>query len=125
MIGNLLAKAGSVPAVYQPNWLAQVVRMVYSEFLRITAFTGEVTWNPASIADGDNATTTITVTGVSTEARAAVRVFAPYSLQGLSATGYVSSDNTVTIVLNNCTGGAVDLGSGVWGVCVENFPFGI
>ncbi|HYF34377.1 MAG TPA: hypothetical protein VD994_03725 [Prosthecobacter sp.] len=117
------ALAQQTPVQYAAQVFARLLRTIDLEFVRLTQFTATVTWNPASIADGDNATTTVTVTGVRAGIRAHVRVFPPYSLQGLIAGGYVSADDTVTICLNNNTGGAVDLGSGVWGVAVENFVF--
>jgi hypothetical protein len=71
---------------------------------------GSVTWDPASIADGDNATTTCTVTGA--VAGDFVELSFTNSLSGLTLTGYVSAADTVTAVLANNTGGAVDLSSG-------------
>lgn len=67
------------------------------------------TYNPPSVANGAQTTQTVTVTG------AAIGDFVDVSfgldLQGLRLTGYVSSANTVTCVLVNNTGGAVDLAS--------------
>jgi hypothetical protein len=65
---------------------------------------------------------TVVVPGVKAGVLASVRVFPPYDLQGLTATGYVSADDEVTIVLDNNTAGAVNLGEGVWSVVVENYP---
>jgi hypothetical protein len=78
-----------------------------------------VTWNPASIAAGASTSTTVTVAGVTLTNSLTVAVAAPYSLQGLTATAYVSATDTVTIVLANLTAGAVDLGSGSWRVVAE------
>jgi hypothetical protein len=74
------------------------------------------TWDPASVADGDQATTTITVTG----AVLGNFVIASFSLdlQGLQLTAYVSAADTVTVVLSNNTGGAVNLSSGTLRVLV-------
>lgn len=83
------------------------------------AYRGEAVWDPASIADGDNATTTVDVRDARTGD--AVMVFPPYTLSGLGVSGYVSADNTVTIVLTNNTGGAVDLTEGAWRVSVEKW----
>ena len=74
--------------------------------------TATATIDPASINDGDSATATMTVTGAALGDIAIVAP--PYSLQGLQMTAYVSAANTVTIVLFNNTGGAVDLPSGTW-----------
>lgn len=69
------------------------------------------TWDPASIANG--ASLTLAMASV-TGAALGDFVMASFSLDlaGLSLTGYVSAANTVTVVLVNNTGGAVDLASG-------------
>jgi len=71
---------------------------------------GQATWNPASIADGDEEATDVTVTG----ARLGDFVLVSFSLDVLDLVldAQVTSANTVTCVLSNNTGGAVDLGSG-------------
>jgi hypothetical protein len=74
------------------------------------------TWNPSSIASGATETTTLTVSGASlgdfTLASFSV------SLAGLQLTSYVSAANTVTAVLSNLTGSAVNLASGTLAVLV-------
>lgn len=110
-----------IPPLYSQQVLSAVFADQDRENDRLTAYAGVVTWNPASVANGASVTTTVTVPGVKANVLASVRVFPPYSLQGLGHSGYVSADNTVTIVLNNNTGGAVDLASGSWGVVVESF----
>ena len=79
--------------------------------------TETATWNPASIADGDNATTTVTVQG----AALGDFVLASFSLDlsGLALCAYVSAADTVTAVLLNNTGAPVDLGSGTLKVRVS------
>ena len=74
------------------------------------------TWDPASIADGDLASTTVTVTGAALGDYA----LASFSLTlgGLILSAYVSATNTVTCALLNNTGGAVNLGSGTLSVLV-------
>jgi len=71
---------------------------------------GSATYDPPSIAAAGTTTTAVTVTG------AALGDFAEasfgISLGGLVATAYVSATNTVTIVLFNPTGAAIDLASG-------------
>lgn len=76
-------------------------------------------WNPASIADGAGLSSSPqTVTGA--VLGSIVLVSAPYDLQGLICTGYVSATNTVVIRLQNNTGGAIDLASGTWNIRVIN-----
>lgn len=71
---------------------------------------GSATYNPASLADGDGVTTTVTVTG------AALGDFATASfsvdLQGITLTAWVSAANTVSVRFQNETGGVLDLASG-------------
>jgi len=71
---------------------------------------GSATWNPASIADGNEEAKEVTVTG------AALGDFAiaSFSLDvtDLVLDAQVTAANTVTCVLANNTGGAIDLGSG-------------
>ena len=109
------------PAEYDRGVVARILSLQDKENSRLTFASATATWNPDNVADGDSVSTTVTVTGVRANVLHHVRVFAPYSLQGLQADGYVSADNTVTITLNNNTGSAVNLGSGTWGVLVENF----
>jgi hypothetical protein len=72
------------------------------------------TWDPGSVSSGGNASTTVTVTG----ATLGDFVLASFNLdlQGLQMSAYVSSANTVTVLLQNLTGSAVDLSSGTLAV---------
>lgn len=71
---------------------------------------GSATYDPASLADGDGATTTVTVTG------AALGDFAQATfsldLQGIQLTSWVSAADTVSARFQNETGGTIDLASG-------------
>lgn len=74
-------------------------------------------WNPGNLADGAGETSSgITVTGAAFTDF--VLVGAPYDLQGITCTAYVSATDTVKIRLQNETGGAIDLASGTWKVRV-------
>jgi len=78
------------------------------------------TYDPASIADGASLTSAgQTVTGALLGKGWRVEVSAPYDLQGLVCTGYISATDTVKVVLYNKTGGAIDLASGTWRVVVR------
>ncbi|RWO08239.1 hypothetical protein [Mesorhizobium sp.] len=72
--------------------------------------TGSATYDAASIAAGAEVTTTVTVTGA---AIGDVVVGTSHGVDqaGLTIEGYVSAANTVTAVVRNGTGGAVDLAS--------------
>lgn len=76
-----------------------------------------VAWNPASMPNNSGLTSpNVTVTGALFGDF--VQVSAPYSLQGITATAYVSAADTVQVRLQNTTGGAIDLASGNWQVVV-------
>jgi hypothetical protein len=71
---------------------------------------GSKTYDAPSVASGSQTTTTVTVTGAALGDR--VRsIGLGISAGGLVVTGYVSAADTVTVVLSNLTGGAVDLAS--------------
>lgn len=70
---------------------------------------GKATYDAPNILSGGSASSTITVTGAAVGND--VTVTFGVSLAGLMLTSYVSSANTVTFVLYNPTGGAIDLGS--------------
>lgn len=79
--------------------------------------TASLIWDPASVAIGIGATSpNITVTGAALGDH--VLVSAPYDLQGILVTAYVSEANTVAIRIHNATGGAINLSSGAWKVKV-------
>lgn len=68
------------------------------------------TWDPGSVSDAAQTTTTVTVTG----AALGDEVTCSFSLdlQAMQLTGYVSATDTVTCVLRNGTGAPIDLNSG-------------
>lgn len=70
---------------------------------------GTATYDPASLATGTSATTTVTVTGAALGMLAAA-IF-PVDLQGISVRAWVSAANTVSVLFMNDTGGTIDLGS--------------
>jgi len=79
---------------------------------------GTLVWNPGNLADGAGETSSgITVTGAAFGDY--VMAAAPYDLQGITATAYVSASDTVKIRLQNESGGAIDLASGTWTVRVR------
>ena len=75
------------------------------------------TFDPPSVANAAGTTSAaITVTGAAFGDFALAS--APYDLQGMLCTAYVSAANTVRIRLHNHTGAAIDLASGTWRVRV-------
>lgn len=78
---------------------------------------GSSIFDPPSLIDGAGAVSTgITVSGAALGDF--VLVSAPYDLQGVIVTGFVSAPNTVKISLYNKTGVTVDLASGTWKIKV-------
>lgn len=74
-------------------------------------------WDPPSVAVGASTTTGITVSDAALGDN--VEVSFNMSLAGLVLTAYVSASNSVTVVLHNPTGGAVDLVAGTLSVRVR------
>lgn len=98
--------------------LTTYLQQIDREFGRLT-LRGEVQWNAPNVGIGGTTTTTVTVP--SARVGDSVRVFPPVSLQGMVCSGYVSADDTVTIVLYNPTGGAINLADALWRVAVERY----
>lgn len=75
---------------------------------------GSATYNPPSLVDGAGDTTTVTCAG----AALGDYVSASFSLdlQGIMLTAWVSAANTVSVRLQNETGGTIDLASGTLSV---------
>ena len=76
----------------------------------LTGNAGSSVYNPPSLADGSNVTTTVTVTG------AALGDFAEAAFtedtQGVTVSAWVSAADTVSVRFQNETGGVVDLNQG-------------
>lgn len=71
---------------------------------------GSATYDPPNLADGDGATTVVTVTGAALGD--IVQASFSLDLQGILLTAWVSAIDTVNVRFQNETGGAIDLGSG-------------
>lgn len=93
-------------AAAAPNQRFSHVESYFSGYL-----SGSVIYDPGNLVDGDGVTTTLTVTGAALGDYAQ----ATFSLdvQGITVTSWVSAANTVSVRLQNETGGAIDLGSGI------------
>jgi len=79
--------------------------------------TGSATWDAGSIADGDEEATDITITGASL-GDFIIGVSFSLDVADLQLTADVTAANTVTAVLSNSTGGAINLASGTVKVVV-------
>ena len=71
---------------------------------------GSAVFDPASLADGAGATTTVTVAGAALGDQ--TRVSFSLDLQGITVTSWVSAANTVSVRFQNESGGVLDLASG-------------
>lgn len=79
------------------------------------SYEASLSWTPSTIASASGVTSAaITITGAAFGDY--VLVAAPYDLQGVQATAYVSAAGTVKIRLSNLTGAGVTLGAGSWRV---------
>lgn len=85
----------------------------------IGTFYGSATWDPASIAAGAEAATDITVTGVAL-GDIVLGASVGVDVTDLVLDAQVTAANTVTAVLANNTGGAVDLASSTVRVLVAD-----
>ena len=74
---------------------------------------GSATIDPPSLGNGAGTTMTMNVVGAAI-GDGVLCVSAPYDLQGVTVTGYVSAVDTVSIRLQNNSGGTVELASGPW-----------
>lgn len=89
-----------------------VKNVLFSGVLNATAVI-----DPASLVDAAGATSAdVAVAGAALGDF--VLVSAPYDLQGITVTAYVSAANVVKIRLQNESGGTLDLASGTWKVKV-------
>lgn len=88
--------------------ISDTVRNIFDTL--VPPLSSSTAWNPGSIADGDMEAKDVTVTGAALGDYAT----ASFSLDvtDLVLDAQVTAANTVTTVLSNNTGGAVDLGSG-------------
>jgi hypothetical protein len=108
-IGTPLVKEWG-PAPPWVRWLLQLWEYVRPMY-------GSDSWNPGNLVNGTGETSSaITVNG----ARLGDYVFvgAPYDLQGVTATGYVETDDAVRIRIHNGTGSDKNLNLGTWTVRV-------
>lgn len=87
------------------NWLYKLWLKIQDDHLK-----GSATWNPGDIADGDEEATDVTANG----AELGDMAIASFSLDvtDLVLDAQVTASNTVTCVLANNTGGAVNLAEG-------------
>ncbi len=76
----------------------------------LSVYDGSAAWNPGSIANGAEEAKEVTVTG----AQLGDFAIASFSLDvtDLMLNAQVTAANTVTVILTNNTGGAINLGSG-------------
>lgn len=86
-------------------WLEELWTKMLEEDIRASA-----TWDPGSIADGDEEAVDVTCTGAALGDYAIASFSA--DITDLTLDAQVTAANTVTCVLANNTGGAIDLASG-------------
>ena len=87
------------------SWLLKLQQKLLEDDIK-----GSATWNPGDIADGDEEATEVTVTG----AVLGDYAIASFSLDvsDLVLNAQVTAADTVTCVLSNNTGGAINLAQG-------------
>lgn len=125
--GGTRVNLGDPGGEYDPMRMRAIVRRIEQFIARIRIdgpliigggavidkfLSASATWDPANVLNGAQTTTTVTVTGARLADASMVTVGFSKDLQGMRLTGYVSADDTVTVVLRNDTGGAINLASG-------------
>lgn len=104
----------STSTFYEDKSKQDIVNLIHDEIVALrntltSVLVGSATFNAGSLADGAGETTTVTVTG------AALGDFALCSLgvdvAGITVTAYVSAADTVSVRLQNESGGTLDLAS--------------
>jgi len=117
--------AGTTVTVKRQWGISSTMNAIYQFFLQINKivtdletlrqgmaeFSGSATWDPGSIADGDEEVKEITVTGVAL-GDFVTGVSFSLDVADLTLTAQVTAADTVTAQLCNNTGGAIDLASG-------------
>lgn len=98
--------------------ISGVVHQLRLGTANLNALTGSATYDPASLADGEGVTTTVTVTGAALGDYVDQLSFS-LDLQGILNTAWVSAADTVSVRFQNETGGPIDLGSGTIRVLVR------
>ena len=88
------------------NAIATNIKLAFPNTL-----TSSVVYDPPNLASGAQTTTTVTVSGAALGKQATASF--SLSLQGMIMTAYVSAADTVTVVIYNNTGGAINLASGI------------
>ena len=78
--------------------------------LREAGLTGSATWNPGAIGDGNEEAAEVTVTGAALGDYCLVSF--SLDVEDLVLDAQVTAANTVTCILANNTGGAINLESG-------------
>jgi hypothetical protein len=107
VVGFFNFNLGSVAGDWQPASIANDGGMLY----------GSATYDPANLADGAGATTTVACIGAALGDFA--RATFSLDIQGMTLSAWVSAADTVSVRFQNESGGALDLGSGTLRVRVE------
>lgn len=110
------AIAGAPQWLALPAWLEFFRTVFFALFGWKRSFTGAKTHDFGNILAQTEATTTLAVVGV--RSGDDVHVTAATQVAGLGVFGYVSADDTVTIVRFNYSAGAIDPASGSFRVVV-------
>ena len=110
LVGDfIMVSASDIDALLTVATVNTTTGLVTTKRLGATTLLGSKTFDFPSLIDGAQATTTVTVTGAVLGDQASATLGVSQALMILHA--YVSAADTVTVILQNESGGTVDLAS--------------
>ena len=116
---TLISSMGSNSVLVQDTTNGKFQRISASTFA--TVLKGSTTWDPASVGANSSVSTTLTITGVALGDGVIVSKTSGSYSNGEVYFAYPSATNTVTIQLQNISGGTFDIASATFNVVVFKY----